>query len=59
MLGCTPSIFKKYFQPMKDRGVEEPGKELAALTPDELKVIKEAATVSVKEVAQGEWRVVV
>ena len=58
MLGCThPSVFKKYFQPMKYRGVEELGKELVALLSGELKTIEEVATLSTKEAAQGEYLV--
>ena len=49
--GLHPSVFKKYFQPMKDRGVEDLGKELATLSTDKLKAIDEAATLSAKEVA--------
>jgi hypothetical protein len=37
--GLHPSVFKKYFQPMKDRGVERSGKELAALSSNEIKAI--------------------
>ena len=55
--GLHPSVFKKYFQSMKDKGVEESGKELAVLTSDELKAFDEAATLSAKGVAQGEYLV--
>ena len=52
-VGLHPSVFKTYFQPMKDRGVEDLGKELTALTSDELKEINEAATLNAKQAAQG------
>ena len=41
MLDRNPSVFKKYFQPMKGRRVEELGKELIALTPANLETIEE------------------
>ena len=49
--GFHPSVFKKYFQPLKEKGVEESGKDLAALTPAELEAIEEEATTHVKEAA--------
>ena len=55
MLGCNPPSSKKYFQPITDRGVEESRKELVLLTSDKLKAIDKAATLCVKEAAQGEY----
>ena len=52
--GLHLSVFKTYFQPMEDKGVEELGKELTALTSGELKAIEEAVTLSAKKAAQGE-----
>ena len=49
--GLHPSVFKNYFQPMKGRGVEDSGKELTALTSDELKAIEEETTLNAKEAA--------
>ena len=51
--GLHPSIFKKYFKPMKEKWLEESGKELTALTPDELQAIIEEANLNAKEEAQG------
>ena len=53
--GMHPSVFKKYFKPLKERGVKELWMELAELTPAELKTIKEEATLNAKEAAQGEY----
>ena len=53
--GLHPIRLENYFQPMKYRGVEDPGKELTALTPYELEAIKEEATLNAKEAAQGEY----
>ena len=53
--GLHPSSFKKYFSPMKDKGVDELGKELSALTSDELRVTEEAATLVAKNAATGEY----
>ena len=53
--GLHPSVFKKYFQPIKDRGVEKSGKELTALALDDLKAVEEEATLNAKETAQGEY----
>ena len=55
--GLYPSVFKKYFQPMQDRGVEDSGKELAALLPVELKAIQEVTTLSTKEAVPGAYMV--
>ena len=55
--GLHPSVFKKDVQPMKDKRVEESGKELSALTSGELKAIEEATTLNSKEAAQGEYLV--
>ena len=53
--GLYPSVFKKYFQPLKDKVVEETGKDLAGLTMAELKTIETEATLGAKDAAQGEY----
>ena len=53
MLVCTPLFFKKYFQPLKNKAVEETGKNLATLTAAELETIETEATTNAKEAAQG------
>ena len=53
--GLHPSVFKKYFQPLKDRAVEETGRDLAKLTAAELETIETEAMTSAKEAAQGEY----
>ena len=50
-----PSVFKKYFQPLKDRAVEGTGKDLAELTAAEPKTIETETTTAAKEAAQGEY----
>ena len=50
--GLHPSVFKKYFKPLKEKVVKESGIELAKLTQDELETIKEEATTNAKEAAQ-------
>ena len=55
--GLHPSVFKKYFEPMKEKGVEESGKVLTALTPADLEAIEEEATLYAKETTQGEYLV--
>lgn len=56
-VGLHPSVCKKYFLSMKDKGAEELGKELDTLKSDELKAIKEVATLSANEAATGEYMV--
>ena len=53
--GLHPSVFKKYFEPLKERGVKETGMELVKLSEAELKKINEEATTNAKEAAQGEY----
>ena len=53
--GLHPSVFKKYFQPLKDRAVEGTGKDLAELTAAEIDTIKTEATTAAKEAVQGEY----
>ena len=53
--GLHPSLFKKYFQPLKDRAVEETGKSLAEVTAAELETIKTETTAAAKEATQGEY----
>jgi len=53
--GLHSSVFKKYFQPLKDRAAEETGRDLTELTAAELETIKTEATTSAKEAAQGEY----
>ena len=38
--GLDPSVFKKYFKPMKDKGVKELGKELIVHMSSKLKAIE-------------------
>ena len=56
-VGLYPSVFKKYFQPPKDKAVEETGRDLVGLTAIELEAIETETTASAKEAAQGEYLV--
>merc|ERR1712194_660143 len=53
--GLHPSVFKKYFQPLKDKAVAKTGKDLDTLTATELKTIETESTTAAKEAAQGEY----
>ena len=53
--GLHPSVFKKYFQPLKDKAVAKTEKDLAALTVTELETIETEATTSAKEAEQREY----
>ena len=53
--GLHHSVFKKYFQPLKDKAVEETGQDLAALAAAELETTETEATMNTKEAAQGEY----
>ena len=55
--GLYPSVFKNYFEPLKERGVKESGMDLDELTQAEIEAFKEEATTNVKEAAQGEYMV--
>ena len=50
--GLHHSVFKTYFEPLKEKGLKEPGMELAELTPAELEAIEEETTLNEKEAAR-------
>ena len=56
-VGMYTSVFKKYFAPLEERELEKTGNKLNKLTPAELNVVKEAATVAAKEAAPREYMV--
>ena len=49
-----PSVSKKYFQPLKNKGVEVLGKDLATLTAAKLETIKEG--VQRRQHKESTWR---